>query len=195
MKRIFQWVLWSPRNALVALFGLLTLPLLAMIFVGGSSDSTAAAEPDTTPTPVESQSFTMPSVSTAPLPPAPTPTVPAATPTVPGAGAGDLATPEGVADAFMRTWLEVNTMERAAWEAKLIPLTSGPDMPELIRTVDPTMIPAARVVLAQEKSKSEQQAHVEVGITNGETYYVDLTMTRDGLWRIVSADPYGGDHE
>lgn len=195
MKRAVQWVLWTPLNTIITVIAGIGLFMVVLLVVGGASNTAPAAAQPTPTEATSSPSFAVPTITPAPLPPVTTPTIPPVTPTLPGAATADPAAPEAVADSFMRTWLDVHTMDRAKWEATLIPLTTGADMTAMIRGVDPSMIPAAQVVLTTRRAAGEQQASIEVGITNGDTYYVELTRNRDGVWRITSADPYGGDTE
>lgn len=195
MKRALEWVLWTPTNAAITVFGGLGLLMAALMLFGGASNTSAAPAPSATSTATQTGIVVpVPEITAAPLPPLPNPSISTAVPTLPGDSAGDRSTPEGVANAFMETWLQIRALDREQWEAELIRLTPGTGpMADQIRAMDPSMIPAAQILLSAQTAGTERQASVEVSITNGETYYVELTRDDEGVWQVVSADTYGGD--
>ena len=194
MKRVIEWILWDRTHLAIAAVSGFVLLMGGLTVFGGAPETEAAAETPTassTPTPTG-----IPHVDVGepkPLPPVVTPSsVPAPTITLPGSGADDPATAEGMADRFMRAWLAVRESDRAQWEADLNAMASGAQMRETIHNIPESMIPNARVVNSIQESTTTGTATVGVQITNGDVYTVILHSDSEGVWRVVSADPYGG---
>lgn len=195
-RQAAEWVLWDARRAALTAAGVLVAFMAAILTFGGAEPTATAASPTSSarPTPTDGFVVPIPSVSTAPLPSAPSSTVPLVTPTYPGSGRDNPATPEGAADKFMRAWLEVHDLDRDEWTAQLEPMATK-EMREVIAVIPASLIPAARVVSSIEKSNDGTSATVAVGITNGSTYTVTLRRDAEGIWKVASADNYGGDSE
>lgn len=194
LEQWIRWPLWSWRNLVVTVVAVLVL----FTAVGRLTNDRASASggPSALPaavatTPATGPTSSVPATIAGSPATAPSPGAAASTtlrPTAP-ATAGQpttSGTPTQVAVEFTRAWTRT-TLDQATWLSGLKALVT-PGYLSALSTVDPSRVPASRVVdSGRQLSTSGQQALVQVG-TDGGAMTVTLVLHAP-TWLVADIEP------